>query len=547
MQESKAMLDRLIREFAESYMEKLFYFCLKKTGSRTEAEDLTQDIALNILTALNKGTIPTSFSAWVWQIARNRYSVWAKEKHDRNESVTGSDIGDYEIEDESENILDEMMQAEQIALLRRELAFIKSDYRDIIVAYYIDHKSIRAIASSLTLSETAVKQRLFRARQLLKEGMSMAREFGVRSYKPEEIDFSCSCDSFGNFGQPWTILNHMFYKNIFLEAYGNPSTAEELSLELGVALPYMEDELRYLVDQTMLVRNGNKYETAFPILSSQAQEKIWTNNDRMIPRLTELFTKLIDGFTETCEAHGIHCFGTHQSYEDAKWTLLMRAFDILAFSAAPDGYYEKDYTKRPDGGSWDIVGYQKADIPDIPWVGLHGCPKERVDQPAVHFQQFKYKHDDIWKKTPEYLTHDEALTLKAVVEGKWESCDSYWMDRLLSYGYIRKTETGYDPAIVVFEQGAREGYLASFTNEERESLSAIATEIKAMLREFMDYSARVIEADLPESIASNENLQFIAFQENGADRRYVLAQALKDGWLVYDDKTSPVIGAYMYL
>ena len=86
MQETNEMRDRLINEFAEIYMEKLFYFCLKKTGNHIEAEDLTQDIALQIITALNKGTIPTSFSAWVWQIARNRYSVWAKEKHNRNES-----------------------------------------------------------------------------------------------------------------------------------------------------------------------------------------------------------------------------------------------------------------------------------------------------------------------------------------------------------------------------------------------------------------------------------------------------------------------------
>ena len=85
MQETNEMRDRLTGEFAENYMEKLFYFCLKKTGNNNEAEDLTQDIALQIITALNKGTIPTSFSAWVWQIARNRYSVWAKEKHDRNE------------------------------------------------------------------------------------------------------------------------------------------------------------------------------------------------------------------------------------------------------------------------------------------------------------------------------------------------------------------------------------------------------------------------------------------------------------------------------
>ena len=156
MQETNEMRDRLINEFVENYTEKLFYFCLKKMGNHIEAEDLTQDIALQIISALNKGTIPTSFSAWVWQIARNRYSVWAKEKHNRNESVTGSDIGDYEIEDESENILDEMIHTEQMALLRRELAFIKSDYRNIVVAYYIENKSVRDIASSLSISISAI-------------------------------------------------------------------------------------------------------------------------------------------------------------------------------------------------------------------------------------------------------------------------------------------------------------------------------------------------------------------------------------------------------
>ena len=45
----------LITEFTEHYMEKLFYFCLKRTGSSDEAENLTQDIALNIISALSKG------------------------------------------------------------------------------------------------------------------------------------------------------------------------------------------------------------------------------------------------------------------------------------------------------------------------------------------------------------------------------------------------------------------------------------------------------------------------------------------------------------
>ena len=177
MQETNEMRDQLINDFAENYMEKLFYFCLKKTGNNIEAEDLTQDIALQIITALNKGTLPTSFSAWIWQIARNRYSVWATEKHNRNKSVTGSDISDYEIEDESENILEKQINTEQMTLLRRELAFIKSDYRNIVVAYYIENKNVREIASSLSIPINTVKSRLLRARQILKEGMDMAREF----------------------------------------------------------------------------------------------------------------------------------------------------------------------------------------------------------------------------------------------------------------------------------------------------------------------------------------------------------------------------------
>ena len=63
MQDTNGMRQQLMNEFAENYMEKLFYFCLKKTGSHIEAEDLTQDVALQIITALDKGTIPASFSA----------------------------------------------------------------------------------------------------------------------------------------------------------------------------------------------------------------------------------------------------------------------------------------------------------------------------------------------------------------------------------------------------------------------------------------------------------------------------------------------------
>lgn len=224
---------KLILDFKENYMEKIFYFCLKKTSNRFEAEDLTQDISLNIISSLNREIIPMSFSAWVWKIARNRYSAWADKKCRQSKSINNSDIYNYETVDENKDILDEMVHREQLSLIRRELAFIQSDYRHIIVSYYIDNKCVHDIATSLSLTEDTIKQRLSRTRKKMKEGMNMARDFGKPSYNSENISFITN-GLFGSNGEPWNYISRSLCKNIMLAAYRNPATAVELSIEVGL-------------------------------------------------------------------------------------------------------------------------------------------------------------------------------------------------------------------------------------------------------------------------------------------------------------------------
>lgn len=160
----------IIRVFSEEYVPKLFYFCLKKTGNSFDAEDLTSDISVNILSSLNRDIFPENFSAWVWQIARNRYSSWAKNKKRRSQNVAASDIDDFEIQDNDTSIEDELINSEQLSLLRRELAFISSDCRNIVVEHYIKNRKINDIAASLGLPKGTVLTRLSRARKILKEG-----------------------------------------------------------------------------------------------------------------------------------------------------------------------------------------------------------------------------------------------------------------------------------------------------------------------------------------------------------------------------------------
>ncbi len=530
------MRDRLIGEFVESYMEKLFYFCLKKTGDHYEAEDLTQDIALQIITSLHGGTIPTSFSGWVWQIARNRYSLWAARKHNRNESVTGSDIGDYEIEDESDNILGEMIHAEEMSLLRRELAFIKSDYRDIVVAYYIGNKSVRQIASALSLPENTVKSRLFRAREILKEGMDMAREFGVRSYKPEEVDFSNNCSRPGDKNQPYSVMEHKLYQNIMLEAYGSPSTAEELSIELGVALPYMENELEWLTRETFLIKTDNKYQTAFPIISRQAQEQTHIACLTAAPSITKALITFIDRLNDAFVAQNKSFYGSYIDYESAKWSLLMLTFDYFMHRKPKI----RNWTSRPDNGFWDMIGYQHCNINEPRFVGNHGS--------NYGFQHFRYEFDGISSRTPSFLTDEESKILFDIASGnKTEEHSIEIIEKLSDYGYLKKAEDSYIPAFVILNMEEIKNTVKSMDENTVAELTELSEHVKELMKSLYDEVDKIVCGDLPAVFSEDIFQRRLAVSACYFRRGYVMSEALNSGYLLPADKVSKAIGAYIHL
>ncbi len=535
MSDTSTLRDRLITEFTEGYMEKLFYFCLKKTGSQTEAEDLTQDIALHILTALNKGTVPTNFSAWVWQIARNRYAAWADEKRRRSESLTGDDICDYDIQDESVHIPEDVVHREQLALLRRELAFIRSDYRTIVVAYYIENRTMSDIASTLSLSLDTVKKRLQRARIILKEGMDMAREFGVRSYKPEEVNYSNNCSRPGDKNQPYSVMEHKMYQNILLEAYGNPSTAEELSLELGVALPYMEDELEWLTKETFLIKDGNKYQTAFPIVSRSAQEQVHFAWLTAAPSITKALISFVERLNDAFVGRGESFYGRYQDYESAKWSILMLAFDYFMYKAPKI----RDFTQRPDNGYWDMIGYQKRPVSEPNFVGNH-CG-------YYGFQQFKYEFDGISDRTPPYLTEEESKILYDFVMGNTAEENGEIVEKLIGYGYLRKSGSTYIPDVVTIKMDEVRNAIRNMDERVMSELSVLAERAKALLKNLYDEVYGIVCADLPPVFLNDIYQCRMAVSNCYFCRGYVVTEALKNGYLLPADRVSPVIGAHLWI
>ncbi len=522
--------DELILDYTQNYMEKVFYFCLKKTGAEDSAGELTQEISLAVIAGLRRGACPESFPAWVWQIAKNRYARFAGLQARRAALEAAPEA--LEALTDGATPEEELIHSEDIALLRRELAFISGEYRGVLVAYYIRDKSVTQIARELSLPLGTVKAKLFRARKILKEGMNMAREFGKLSYSPENIGFNMSGWD-GSKGEPWSIVNHRLYQNILLAAYRTPSTAEELAMELGIALPYMEDELEFLVESTLLKKMGNRYETALIIVSGAAQKKMLKYMQDITPALTKAAITAVEYKVNTLNSHTKPWHAKTQSSVDMRWNLLMQ----FICKIADDFTVVSDWTNRPNGGKWDLVCYEKfsADMPVF--VGHHV---------VKHFKQFKFCYENIHTQTPDFLTETQADALEAAVKGF--PADSARMAELVNFGYFEKTETGYKPKFAVY-YGYNPTHFTDAEKEEYNRLTDLATEFT---KEYYSFCRELITADVPDFMKDSHQIDFACEAVAGQFiRGYVFEEALKEGYLTYSggetEARDRCLGAYIYI
>jgi hypothetical protein len=410
-------------------------------------------------------------------------------------------------------------------VLRRELAFIRADYRKVLVAFYIDDKSLPSIAKELSLPLGTVKTRFIKAREILKEGMDMAREFGKLSYRPENISFVNYVPTPGKRNEPWSLFEKLLPKNILLAAYRNPMTAEELSLELGVALPYLEEEIAVLEKQLLLRKTGKKYESTIAIISEEAQRNIFNALCKLAPVMEKAIEKYFALRDELYAKNGFRWNLGAQPEEDMRWARLMRATDAALWELASSDADQR--TKRPNGGEWDIIGYEEYHGDGFCGVGQHGTYESNA-----YFTQYKFYFRDIWKKTPEHMRGYLADALEAVCEGR--EADMNAVKELCDMGYLKEENGAYVPQMMVVD--ARYGDIGDkgLPEEDKKMLSAVWDEVIASACAIKEASKKILFAEIPASFMNDLIGKAILGDNVWEARGAVLEFALGNGYISYE-------------
>lgn len=139
----------------------LFNFFLRLTANRGLSEDLVQDVFFRMLKYRQTFQEGTNFTSWMYQIARNAHIDQARKQRlkivpvDESawDSVAGTDADPQE----------RLEQAQEVRLLRRALARLPVDKREVLVLSRFQNLKYSEIAEVLGCEEGAVKVRVFRA------------------------------------------------------------------------------------------------------------------------------------------------------------------------------------------------------------------------------------------------------------------------------------------------------------------------------------------------------------------------------------------------
>lgn len=149
-------------EIYERYVNKVYRKCYSFVYNQEKAEDLTHDIFLKLIVKIGSFKETSKFSTWLYSITYN-YCMDQIRTGKRKTEVALYDNMEISDEDDGDQL---DFHGNEISKSMKQMA---ADERAILQMKYQEDFSIREIAETLKITESAVKMRLMRSKEKLKK------------------------------------------------------------------------------------------------------------------------------------------------------------------------------------------------------------------------------------------------------------------------------------------------------------------------------------------------------------------------------------------
>lgn len=154
-----------LRELVERYRDELILFIHSYVGDLAQAEDLAEDVFVELVVKRPQFRGGSSFKTWLFAIARHKALNFVK-KRSRTQGVSVEELA--ALPDECAELERSLLRDEQRAALYRAMAGLKDEYRQALYLSYFEDFSNGEVAEIMGKSKRQVENLLYRAKGTLK-------------------------------------------------------------------------------------------------------------------------------------------------------------------------------------------------------------------------------------------------------------------------------------------------------------------------------------------------------------------------------------------
>jgi RNA polymerase sigma-70 factor, ECF subfamily len=169
-----------VEQVFRDYAPRIYNLALRMLGNEADAEDVTQDVLLQLIRKLDTFRGESAFPTWLHRITVNAALAYRRKRASREQ---------HHVRDPLDSFLEEgkhvapvrnwWVRPDQIAvdretqrLIEKAIAGLPEIYRDVYVLADVEGLANSEIADMLGLSVPAVKSRLHRARLLMRSALA---------------------------------------------------------------------------------------------------------------------------------------------------------------------------------------------------------------------------------------------------------------------------------------------------------------------------------------------------------------------------------------
>ncbi|WP_350345158.1 RNA polymerase sigma factor [Proteinivorax tanatarense] len=151
----------------QKHYQNIFSYCIRRTGNKVVATDLTQDIFLKLIKAIYSYKFTGKFKNFLFTIAVNTCNDYYKKN-----KYSYEDIDALQKADDSPQPIEQVIHNEQAINIKGKIDTLPDTQKDVIILYYYHDMKIKDISNITGVKLSTVKSRLKQGKKKLKKLLS---------------------------------------------------------------------------------------------------------------------------------------------------------------------------------------------------------------------------------------------------------------------------------------------------------------------------------------------------------------------------------------